>query len=53
MEGFHIFLFAGYPLGICYSLLLKIAIGIVDLAIKNADLPGPPLGGSSHLVSGL
>jgi hypothetical protein len=38
---------------ICYSLLLKIAIGIVDLAIKNADLPGPPLGGSSHLVSGL
>ena len=28
-----------YPLVICYSLLLKIAIEIVDLPINNGDFP--------------
>jgi hypothetical protein len=28
-----------YPLVICYSLLLKMAIEIVDLPIENCDFP--------------
>ena len=30
---------SGYPLVICYSLLLKMAMETVDLHIKNGDFP--------------
>ena len=31
--------FCGYPLVICYSLLLKMAIEIVSFPMKNGDFP--------------